>query len=353
MDFFNPVLFTFLSSLICIGFCKPIANRIGLLDRPNGRKAHDGAIPLVGGISIFISILFASLFFMPKSEALNIYLVASALIVGIGVVDDYIDLPVKPRVLAQILIAVMMIFGADLYIQNLGNIFGFGDVELGFIGIVFTVLAVIGAINAFNMVDGIDGLAGSLAIITFGSLAFLMSNTTDGWFLLSILFIVATAAYLMFNLEWPISKLKKIFMGDAGSMLIGLTIIWLLIIGTQSPNKSFSPVVALRLIAIPLMDMAAIMMRRIRKGQSPFKPDREHLHHIFLRAGFSQRKTLFIICSIATLMALLGVFLERINIPEWFSLMLFIICFIGYSYALKHIWKLLTLFRRIESKKFD
>lgn len=191
----------------------------------------------------------------------------------VGVLDDYYDLPVKPRVIAQIIVASIMIFGANHYIKNLGDLFGFGDVLLGFGGILITILAVLAAVNAFNMVDGIDGLAGMLALITFCALALLLSNNGSSWTFLAISFLGATMAYLVFNLRWPFKTVNKIFMGDAGSMLIGYSVVWLLVIGTQSTSPSFHSVTALWLIALPLMDMVAIMLRRVRKGDSPFKPD--------------------------------------------------------------------------------
>jgi len=326
---------------------KPIAIRLGLVDTPTARKDHIGSIPLIGGIAIFLGMAAGVIVFMEPTRAVNLYLIAAALIVFVGALDDYYDLPVKPRMAAQIIVACIMVFGADLYLDNLGNLFGFGDIKLNLFGTLFTVVAVVGAINAFNMVDGINGLAGMLSIITFTTLTFLLSTTSNEWFLLSIFFVAATLAYLMFNLEWPCTTCKKIFMGDAGSMLIGFTVVWLLIAGTQSEQSAFKPVTALWIVAVPLMDMAAIMIRRIKKGQSPFKPDREHLHHIFLRAGFSSRQTLAFISGISILLTCFAVFMEYMKAPEWLILALFILIFFIYTYSLSHIWRLLTFFRKL------
>ena len=348
MEFILPIVFTFFVSFLCIRFGKPVAIKLGLVDTPTARKAHVGSIPLVGGVAIFIGVFFASVVFLPQTHGFNIYFIAAALIVFIGVLDDYYDLPVKPRIVAQMLVASMMIFGAELYLDNLGDLFGFGVIKLNVFGTIFTMVAVVAAINAFNMIDGIDGLAGMLSIITFCALGFLLNQNQNEWFLLPILFVAATMAYLMFNLEWPSSAFKKIFMGDAGSMLIGLTVIWLLVIGTQSEQQAFKPVTALWLVAIPLMDMTAIMVRRVKKGQSPFKPDRDHLHHIFLRAGFSSRKVLALISCVSIVLTCFGITLEYINTPEWLVLVLFVLVFIVYTFALNHIWRLLTLFRKLD-----
>ncbi|MFA0544224.1 undecaprenyl-phosphate alpha-N-acetylglucosaminyl 1-phosphate transferase, partial [Vibrio sp. 10N.222.52.B7] len=151
--------------------------------------------------------------------------------------------------------------------------------HLGFLSPVVTVLAVIGAINAFNMVDGIDGLLGGLAIVTFAGIAILLKiDSQHGLAYLCAVFIAATIPYILMNLG-ILGRERRVFMGDAGSMMIGFTVIWLLLGASQDPSEAMMrPITALWLIAVPLMDMAAIMFRRVRRGDSPFKPDREHLH---------------------------------------------------------------------------
>ncbi len=224
--------------------------------------------------------------------------------------------------IAQTITASILIFGAGLYLTTFGHILYFFEFRLGYVGMLVTVLAVIGAINAFNMVDGIDGLAGMLSLVTFAAIAVLFYLAGNSWFMLPLLFIGAIAGYLLFNLRWPFQSFSKIFMGDAGSMLIGLTVVWLLLIGSQNISNPFqntavfSPVTALYLIAIPLMDMTAIMYRRIRKGLSPFNPDRDHLHHIFERAGYNRKQTLIAITLVSCLLASIGVISELAAVPE-------------------------------------
>ncbi|PKI11219.1 undecaprenyl-phosphate alpha-N-acetylglucosaminyl 1-phosphate transferase, partial [Shewanella sp. 11B5] len=151
------------------------------------------------------------------------------------------------------------------------------------------------------------------------------------------------------------ASVPKIFMGDAGSMLIGLTVVWLLVLGTQSSglhdsviqnSTAFSPVTALYLIAIPLMDMAAIMYRRVKKGDSPFKPDRDHLHHIFERAGYNRKQTLLRITSLSIFLSVLGLIGEFNDMPDWWMFMGFIILFITYNWALAHVWIILKWLKR-------
>ncbi|MCL1067017.1 UDP-N-acetylglucosamine--undecaprenyl-phosphate N-acetylglucosaminephosphotransferase [Shewanella olleyana] len=346
MDYLLPLLISFVLSLITIVLSRPIAIKAGLVDLPNeSRKLHDGEIPLVGGIGIYISILTASMLFFEHSQVLNVYLVAAAMVLFVGSLDDRYDLSVKIRLVAQVIIASLMIFGTEQHFTSLGSITGFTNVELGFLGASFTIVAIIGGINAVNMMDGIDGLAGSVSLIAFTSIAFLLHRAESEWVLLPILFIPALIAYLIFNLSSHTS-LTKVFMGDAGNMFIGLTLVWLMVIGTNDLEQAFRPVTALYLFAIPLMDMAAIMYRRFKKGQSPFKADREHLHHIFERAGFSREQTLVLISSISAGFAIIGCWAEVNNVPEWIMFLGFISVFVVYNFALQNVWSILKFFRK-------
>ena len=340
-------LFTsFVFAYIAIKVFKPVAINLGLVDKPNERKHHKGHIPLIGGISIFIAVLFSSLIWLPNTIELRMYLIASAMMVFIGAIDDKKDISVRIRIVGQIIIASLMIYGVGAYISDLGNLFALGSINLGVLGIFFTYFCIIVTVNAFNMIDGIDGLIGSLSINTFVSIAllFLLSGNNE---LVSYPLILAVAIlpYLMFNLGLFRRTSRKIFMGDAGSMFIGLSVIWLLTIGTQSENPTFRPVTALWITAVPLMDMLAIVMRRIRKGQNPFKPDRDHLHHIFMRVGFTDRQALVAITFIAALFSTIGIVGEIYLLPEWFMFMLFLVFYAFYNLCIKHIWKVIKFFK--------
>jgi UDP-GlcNAc:undecaprenyl-phosphate GlcNAc-1-phosphate transferase len=331
----------FFSAFMAIKIFKPLAIDVGLVDKPNARKHHEGQIPLIGGISIFVAVLAASLLWLPNTIELRMYLIASAMMVFIGALDDKYDLKVRIRIVGQIIIASLMIYGVGDYISNLGDLFGFGAVELGPVGIIFTYIAIIVVINAYNMVDGIDGLVGSLSLNTFTAIAllFLMSGNHD-YVSYPLILATATLPYLMFNLGFFKKYTKKIFMGDAGSMFIGLSVIWLLSMGTQGENASFRPVTALWICAVPLMDMLAIVMRRYRKGKSPFKPDRDHLHHILQRAGLSSTQALIAISGFSVLMSIIGLLSEYFQVPESIGLIAFIIVFVLYNKYARHFsWK--------------
>ncbi|RKF17828.1 undecaprenyl-phosphate alpha-N-acetylglucosaminyl 1-phosphate transferase [Alginatibacterium sediminis] len=336
---FLDIGFQFFFSLTTLFFLRKIAQRVGLVDRPNQRKLHNGEIPLVGGLSICISIL--SFIYYQKMDVphQNLYAISISILVFVGVIDDKYDLSVKIRLLVQTCLSIAMMYFADLQLTHLGNMFGIGQIDLGWLGSLVTIIAVIGAINAFNMVDGIDGLLGGLATVTFTSLAIIFSLHGESLLAyLCMMLVVIILPYILLNLGF-LGRKHKVFMGDAGSMLIGFTVIWLLLAGTQAPgNGPIRPVAALWFIAVPLMDMAAIMIRRIRRGDSPFKPDREHLHHICQRLGFNSGQTLCIICLVASLFAGFGIIGEQLHIPESVMFMSFIIIFACYIALLNKIW---------------
>ncbi len=342
---------TFLLTLAAIFILIPVANKIGLVDKPHGRKQHVGSIPLIGGISIFSGVALTLSWFGLPMDTHWYYLLCGGAIVILGVFDDFLDLSVKLRLCAQVIIALVMMYGLQLYVGNLGNLIGTGDLKLGYIGIPFTVVAVIAAINAFNMIDGIDGLAGMLSGVSFVSLTLMMG--VGGQLehaVLPMVLVFAIIPYLLFNLDLVGKGKGKIFMGDAGSMLIGLSVIWLLIVGSQSDSASFRPVTALWVIAIPLMDMVAIMIRRMRKGQSPFMADREHLHHIFLRLGLNSRQSLVVITSLASMLATIGVVGEYLLVPDGVMLLLFLLMFAIYSLSLQYIWRITRFIKRYKAK---
>ncbi|CAH0534279.1 Undecaprenyl-phosphate alpha-N-acetylglucosaminyl 1-phosphate transferase [Vibrio stylophorae] len=336
----------------CFSFCslvvmRKFAKQINLVDKPNSRKLHTGAIPLIGGISIYMSIGY---FLAARPDIIqnnNLFLSCLGILITLGAIDDKMDISFKVRLAVQAIVSILMIQYANIELDNIGNVLGTGEIRLGFLSPVITILAVIGAINAFNMVDGIDGLLGTLSIVTFASLAIVLRvDGQSGLAYLCLIFIVATLPYILMNLG-IFGPERKVFMGDAGSMMIGFTVIWLLLGASQNQTGMLlRPVTALWLIAIPLMDMAAIMIRRVKRGDSPFKPDREHLHHIFQRLGFSSKQTLVIISSLASTFAMFGIYGEISGISERTMFMLFIICFMGYTTAMSYSWRMTTWMRR-------
>lgn len=339
--------FTFIIAFAMLFLMRKVARNIGLVDMPSGRKAHTGNIPLVGGVAICITIVHYIYSHPGMLIHDNLFMLCITSLTAIGVLDDKFDLSVKFRMAVQTGISIVMIYYADAQMQTLGNMFGYGEVTLSWLGPIITVLAVIGCINAFNMVDGIDGLLGGLSIVTFGSIAILLSFSGEQKLsYLCILLVVTMIPYIIMNLGL-VGRERKVFMGDAGSMMIGFTAIWLLIGASQnSGSPMIRPVTALWLIAVPLMDMVAIMFRRLKQKKSPFKPDREHLHHICQRIGCSPMQTLLLICFIAAIFAGIGMLGEVYNISEYYMFYSFIVVFSVYLFALANYCKVINYIRR-------
>ena len=329
------VFLAFAASMVAIRVLAPAAHRFGLLDVPTGRKVHDKPTPLVGGLAAYVAVLVAIELGAPISGESIYFLLGGSIVLTVGLFDDYKPLGVRVRLLFQCAAVGLVIWGTDLYVKHLPVPFTTERFDLGVFGIPFTMIAVIGLMNAFNLVDGIDGLAGSLAIIAvigIYSFASLRNSTQDHSLVLILAF--ALVPYLLHNLG---ILGQKVFLGDAGSMFIGFVIAWTLISQAESYPPTLEASSVLWCVAIPVIDTLGVMLRRVRKGASPFKPDRDHLHHILLRAGMSSRMALIAILSSALVVLAFGVVVETV-IPQY-AVLAFISLFGLYTYVLLHAWK--------------
>ncbi|GAB3289701.1 UDP-N-acetylglucosamine--undecaprenyl-phosphate N-acetylglucosaminephosphotransferase [Pseudidiomarina andamanensis] len=326
MSIILPIV-ALLGTAIALRIMHPVAEFMELFDKPCNRKQHNGAVPLIGGVAVFFGLAISLMVSSELELHSRLFLISAAMMVFIGMLDDKYDLSVRLRLVGQVIAASVIIFGGDLYISNLGNLLGFGSVELGLGGVLFTYLAILAAMNAYNMIDGIDGLLGAMGMISFFTLGVIAAlNGLEEVQLIALLAGCALIPFMLCNLSlYP--RYRKIFMGDAGSMFVGLAIVWLLTMSTQprfSGGELISPVTSLWLVAIPIMDMVTIMFRRMKNGKNPTSPDRDHIHHFYLRAGFTSQQTLVILSSQALILALLGLVLNQFQTPEWVSLLLFL-----------------------------
>jgi UDP-GlcNAc:undecaprenyl-phosphate GlcNAc-1-phosphate transferase len=296
-----------LGTLLLLRVLQPVALRIGLVDHPKGHKHHTGEIPSIGGIAMFGGFWLTVLILdVPFTDWFSFF-TASAFLMIIGVWDDVHALPALPRFVAQIAAALMMIFEGGLMVENLGNILGNGTVDLTDWAVPFTVFIIVGGINAVNMIDGVDGLAGSLVLLFVLSLAgFAVLHGLPAESKVLLIFALAIVAFLILNLRLPGRQRAKIFMGDAGSMFLGLAISWFFIHLSKTTQNAIVPVTALWLFAIPVMDTVSLIFKRLLRGRSPFVSNRDHLHHILLQAGYSVNQTLIIILLLEALFIGIG-----------------------------------------------
>lgn len=333
------------TAALVIFFCRH-APLLGLMDVPGGRKQHREEVPLVGGLAIFGGLVVAALVTEGLLAANAAMLAGLALLVLVGFFDDRRGLSAGIRFLIQAAAALIMIYWGGVRLDNLGNLFGYGDVILGRWAVPMTVFAVLGVINAMNMIDGADGLASGLALIAL--LVFVAILAADaslnGTLLLPL--AAAVAGFLVFSLRTPWRKCASVFIGDAGSMLLGLALAWYAV-DLAAVRHAMTPITAVWILAVPLMDTVSLMIRRMLKGVSPFTPDREHLHHILQRAGFSHGQTVAIMLGVSLLFAGIGVAGWLLGVPEYVMFYAFMALFGLYLFGVLRAWKLMKAVRRM------
>jgi len=264
---------------------------------PDNRKQHVGAIPLVGGISIAVTVSVVLAWVGAFAEpSTYILLSIGAILAALGVLDDYADISARYRLMVQIAVGLALCFVANLKIVSVGDLTGGGYIIFGTVtSIIFTIMCSVGVFNSINMIDGIDGLAGT--IVSLSALALLGIAVTAGDFysagvLVSIVF--ASMAFLFYNLG-AFGKRHKVFLGDAGSLFLGFVLLWFFISLSQGENASMSPVVAGWIFGLPLADTIAVIVGRLLRGEHPLEAGRDHIHHRLLNNGFTARKVLAIL----------------------------------------------------------
>ena len=317
VDSILTLILAFGSTVLCIVLFRPVAPVFGLVDHPSGRKTHEGIIPLVGGISIWLAFAL-SLLFIGMTGKLMYLVVASGLLVFVGAADDVADLPASWRLVLHIVAALIMCIFAGVVVQSLGEVFvpGF-ELTLGVFAIPFTVFAVVALINAVNMCDGLDGHCGTQVFIPLAGLAILAGIKGDQEHFLPLIAICGCIlGFLFFNLRAPWRSKATIFLGDAGSNFLGFILAWFLIDLSQGEYALLTPVAVLWFALLLIYDTVEIVARRIVRRQSPFHADREHLHHVFLLAGFSVSETVLTMGAITLLGVLIGIGTAFISIPD-------------------------------------
>ncbi len=321
--------------LICL--LKPAANKIGLVDHPGGRKDHTQSTPLVGGLAIFFGVALTAAISFQLSSHYAFFSIAGLLVL-VGVLDDLYDIPSRVRLIFQIVAGLLMVFWGGVVLSSVGNLLGIGNIALTYLSVPLTVFAVVGMINALNMIDGLDGLSGGLSLVAL-CLLLIMSFMSGEWMAVeSLLLILAGVfAFLCFNFPLRAHKRASVFLGDAGSMLLGFVLAWFLISLSQAPQQVASPVVMLWIVAVPLFDMVSVVIRRVRAKKSPFAADRNHMHHILLQAGYSKRQVTFVLCGSAILIGVCGLLGYYLGIPDALLFLVFMLLFIVFNVIL---WKI-------------
>jgi len=265
-------------------------------------------VPLIGGIVIYLGFTSSMVAFTSPWEPLGWIMAGGFLLVAVGMLDDYFAISRGARFAAQGGAALLAIYGADVRLYDLGNLsLTGGMLTLGMLSVPFTVFSTVGVINALNLTDGTDGLAGTLTVLALLALIVMAGLAGRNELLqISTCLAGAVSAFLAFNLPSAQPRKGRVFLGDAGSTVLGYLLACLLIASSQGENRVFAPVIALWLLAVPLQDTVAVMVRRLASVRSPFNADRTHLHHLAMSAGLSQQRTLLLISGTGVLYITVG-----------------------------------------------
>lgn len=354
---YNIVLAPVMAFVLTLGLipaAKFLAKRLGYVDAPDspgGRKQHDEPVPPIGGMVIFPVFVFAALFLGIDVAAIGPYLTALALVLVIGFIDDRWPVNAKLKFAAHFMAAIIVVVPGGAQLQSLGNMFGLGALELGWFAIPFSVACVVYLINAINMMDGIDGLAGGMSLIIVGWLTFAAFIAQD-WMLVGVFATLgaALAGFLFYNMRHPFRDKASVFLGDAGSMALGLTIAWFCISVVQDPDPVLVPISVAWIIALPIIDAFGLFAMRLYEGRHPFSADRRHFHHHFIHAGFPVGHSTLLILIWGGFLGAVGYFGIAHGIPQAVLTLAWIALWIGHALVTMRPQRLINALTALRSR---
>lgn len=292
-----------------------LAAKTGAMDAPDARKVHKKPIPRIGGIGIYFAFMVGALSVLAFAELsgevrteLAGLLVSGSLIVLIGIIDDYKNLPAKVKLLGQIAAACVLVFVFDVRIDFITDPFG-DYIFLEALAAPATIFWLVGLTNTVNLIDGLDGLAAGVSMIASVTIC-LVALQQDIALVAMLTAALAGAAigFLYYNFN-P----ARIFMGDSGSMFLGFMLAGISVIGAVKSAATIALIVPILALGLPILDTAFAIVRRYRGGVPIFKPDKGHLHHRLLDLGFTQRQAVLLMYVISALLGLSAVALTEVS----------------------------------------
>jgi UDP-GlcNAc:undecaprenyl-phosphate GlcNAc-1-phosphate transferase len=324
-DIIPSFITAFVISFFAIPSIIKIAVAKNLYDEPDERRSHKERTPSLGGIGIFAGLIFSITYWIPfdscanpQHEYIKYVLCAYIIIFLIGAKDDIIPLTPFKKFFGQLLAAFILVYNAKIQLSSLYGIFGINDIP-EWISIPLSVFIIIVVINAFNLIDGINALAGTIGIITCTAFGvwFYLHGRLD-LTVLAASNIGAVLAFLCYNVT-P----ARIFMGDTGSLIVGLTAAILSISFIES-NKTWHeewfiesvPAVAVGILIIPLFDTLRVFILRVMRGKSPFHPDRTHVHHLLIDIGFTHLQATAVLALVNIFFIALAYLLRQLGSTE-------------------------------------
>ena len=325
MPQYLDILFIFFTAFIIAFVSIPkvisLAEKLRLFAPKVKRASHKGKIPSLGGVAIFISILISLLCWTELTNT-NYIILSLIIIFFVGVIDDLVSLSPTKKILGQIISIGIIIFFEELYIDNFHGVLGIHEIPY-YAGVLFTLFVVVVITNAYNLIDGVDALAGSLGVVSsiaFGISAILMNQTEIT--LISFTLAGSLLGFIHYN-KYP----AKIFMGDTGSLVVGMVLSILainlikhgiVIQDLHYPKKG--PFLSIVFLSIPLFDSLRVFISRVFRGKNPLYAARDHIHHALLDLNFGHKFTTLTLLFLSIIIIVISYFIIHININIAISL---------------------------------
>ena len=292
-----------------------LAAKTGAMDAPDARKVHKKPIPRIGGIGIYAAFMVAMLSVLSfvdvtaevKTEIIGL-MVGGSLIVLVGVIDDYKNLPAKVKLVGQIIAAAVLVIAFDVRIDFITDPFG-DYIYTEWLAVPLTIFWIVGLTNTVNLIDGLDGLAAGVA--TIAAVTIMMVALQQSIMLVAVL--TAALAGAAFGFLYYNFNPARIFMGDSGSMFLGFMLTGISVIGAVKSAATIALIVPILALGLPILDTTFAIVRRYRGGVPIFKPDKGHLHHRLLDLGFAQRQAVLLMYVISALLGLSAVALTEVS----------------------------------------
>ena len=314
-----------------------LAKKTGALDKPDPRKVHKKPIPRIGGLAIFSAFVIATIaavFFSDIEIEIQFEIVgliiSGTLMMLVGLIDDYKNLPAKVKLLGQIIAAAVLVIIFDVRIDFITDPFG-DYIYLEWLAIPATLFWLVGITNTVNLIDGLDGLAAGVSAIA--AITILLVALEDNILLVAVLTAAlagAAVGFLFYNFN-P----ACIFMGDSGALFLGFMLAGISVIGAVKCAATIALIVPILALGLPILDTTFAIIRRFRGGVPIFKPDKGHLHHRLLGLGFSQRQAVLLMYVISALLGLSAVALTEVSFK--IAIIIFMIVLVAIFYGAKKI----------------
>lgn len=306
ISFSYAVLIPFFIALFLVSWIHPKLVKIALMknivDKPNARKLQRVPVPVLGGVAVFFGVVIALGCMSATIECTSLLVVTMAMTAMLytGTMDDILNLSPKLRFVIEIVVVLILIYVGGYCINNFQGLWGIHAIPQ-WAAVLLTLVAAVGIINAINLMDGVNGLSSGFCIvccIIFGTLFFLSGDKP-----MTVLAVSSIGALIPFFFHNVFGKSSKMYIGDGGTLVMG-TILAVFVLATLQTGSKASTYVGpniglipftLAALSIPIFDTLRVMTTRILRGNSPFKPDKTHLHHMFIEMGCSHAAAAFII----------------------------------------------------------